>query len=506
MADTPQVNEADPGSGGASLAFERFTSPTTADAAWSVIVCPDGSGGGNVVDAANPLPATISGVATEAKQDTLITSNAAIQSAVEGTLTVDGSGVTQPVSAASLPLPAGASTATNQSTLITSNAAIQAALEGTLTITASSLPLPTGAATSANQSTIVTSNAAIQAAVEGTLTVDGSGVTQPVSAASLPLPSGASTAAHQATQNTALTAIQTAVEGTVAVSAASLPLPSGAATETTLDAVKTAVEGTITVSGTVTANLSATDNAVLDAINASNAGMETDIDAINTNISTMTTDLGLIKSDIDNLDGCISGSELQVDIVSAPTLTVDLGANNDIQGDVAHDTADTGNPVKVRAVATDHTAVTGVADGDRTDLRANVDGVLMTMGCSPGLRTICATIAAADGAQTNAALLTTGAGKVVVTRLSIQCSNANSVDVDAKVGFASSTLPTPGTAGSLDVIHEAKAIPAGGGITIGDGSGIIGLSGSDGEDLRYTVTVPAGGHVSISATYYVIDS
>ena len=326
MADTPQVNEADPGSGGASLAFERFTSPTTADAAWSVIVCPDGSGGGNVVDAANPLPATISGVATEAKQDTLITSNAAIQSAVEGTLTVDGSGVTQPVSAASLPLPAGASTATNQSTLITSNAAIQAALEGTLTITASSLPLPTGAATSANQSTIVTSNAAIQAAVEGTLTVDGSGVTQPVSAASLPLPSGASTAAHQATQNTALTAIQTAVEGTVAVSAASLPLPSGAATETTLDAVKTAVEGTITVSGTVTANLSATDNAVLDAINASNAGMETDIDAINTNISTMTTDLGLIKADIDRLDGCIDGTEVQVDIVSAPGLRAWNGA------------------------------------------------------------------------------------------------------------------------------------------------------------------------------------
>ena len=103
-------------------------------------------------------------------------------------------------------------------------------------------------------------------------------------------------------------------------------------------------------------------------------------------------------------------------------------------------------------------------------------------------------------------LLATGSGKVVVTRLSVQCSNANSVDVDAKVGFAASTLPTPGTAGSLDVIHEAKAIPAGGGITIGDGSGVIGISGSDGEDLRYTCTVPTGGHVSISATYFVINS
>lgn len=40
----------------------------------------------------------------------------------------------------------------------------------------------------------------------------------------------------------AMEAVQAAVEGTLAVSAAALPLPSGAATETTLDAVKTATE------------------------------------------------------------------------------------------------------------------------------------------------------------------------------------------------------------------------------------------------------------------------
>lgn len=41
---------------------------------------------------------------------------ASILTALQGTLTVDGSGVTQPVSAASLPLPTGAATAANQST------------------------------------------------------------------------------------------------------------------------------------------------------------------------------------------------------------------------------------------------------------------------------------------------------------------------------------------------------------------------------------------------------
>jgi hypothetical protein len=67
-------------------------------------------------------------------------------------------------------------------------------------ISAASLPLPTGAATSALQDGIVRDGAGdtTQANVSGgRLHVDGSGVTQPVSAASLPLPAGAATAANQ---------------------------------------------------------------------------------------------------------------------------------------------------------------------------------------------------------------------------------------------------------------------------------------------------------------------
>lgn len=83
-------------------------------------------------------------------------------------LPVDGSGVTQPVSAASLPLPSGAAT---EATLL----AIQGAQlpdghnvtvdNASIAITAASLPLPTGAATEATLSSIDT-------AVNGTLKVD----------------------------------------------------------------------------------------------------------------------------------------------------------------------------------------------------------------------------------------------------------------------------------------------------------------------------------------------
>lgn len=79
-------------------------------------------------------------------KDATASNTAAVSSA--GRLSVDGSGVTQPVSAASFPLPAGASTATNQATALSSLSdidtntansasdlsAIQALLNGTGTI------------------------------------------------------------------------------------------------------------------------------------------------------------------------------------------------------------------------------------------------------------------------------------------------------------------------------------------------------------------------------------
>lgn len=85
-------------------------------------------------------------------------------------LKVDGSSVTQPISASSLPLPTGASTSVLQTSGNTSLASID-----------SHVP----------QLTLVGS----------ALKVDGSAVTQPVSAVNLPLPTGAATSALQTSLN-----------------------------------------------------------------------------------------------------------------------------------------------------------------------------------------------------------------------------------------------------------------------------------------------------------------
>lgn len=93
----------------------------------------------------------------------------ALKVSATGVLSVDGSAVTQPVSAASLPLPTGAATAAKQPALGTAGTASADVItvqgiasmtalkvDGsavTQPVSAASLPLPTGASTAANQTT-----------------------------------------------------------------------------------------------------------------------------------------------------------------------------------------------------------------------------------------------------------------------------------------------------------------------------------------------------------------
>lgn len=201
-----------------------------------------------------------------------------------GAAKVDGSGVTQPISAAALPLPAGASTEATLGTLLASGtftarlgtlgqktmagstpvvfASDQTALpvtgtfwqgtqpvSGPLTdsqlralavaISASSLPLPTGAATETTLGTLLLNSTFTarlgtlgQKAMSGSTPVvfasDQSAL--PITAAALPLPSGA------ATEATLLTRTKPADQQHAIIDSSALP--TGAATETTLGLVK----------------------------------------------------------------------------------------------------------------------------------------------------------------------------------------------------------------------------------------------------------------------------
>lgn len=187
-------------------------------------------------------------------------------------LKVDGSAVTQPVSAASLPLPSGASTSANQTTEITSlqliddlphaqNATlskgvpIMGQLDDTSTTAATEDAVAVARITAQRAVHVnLRNNAGTETATSGNpLRVDPTGTTtQPVSATSLPLPTGAATETTlgtrladstftgrintlgQKTMANSTPVVLASDQSTLPVSVASLPLPSGAATETTL--------------------------------------------------------------------------------------------------------------------------------------------------------------------------------------------------------------------------------------------------------------------------------
>lgn len=188
----------------------------------------------------SPIAFVLDTVDTEVNEDTVTPSNSRPlpvklmdQTGVEfGTASVpvriDPTGsTTQPISAAALPLPAGAATAAHQVTgnaeLLAINGKIVTVDTGNVTVVSSALP--TGASTSALQ----TSGNASLTSIDGKLNSLG----QKAMAASAPV-------------------VIASDQSTLPVSVASLPLPSGAATEATLASIDgkivTVDTGAVTIS------------------------------------------------------------------------------------------------------------------------------------------------------------------------------------------------------------------------------------------------------------------
>lgn len=153
----------------------------------------------------------------------------------------------------------------------TSVYALHTDTSGDLQVDVASSALPSGAATAANQSTANTTLSSIDSALGGTLTVDGSGVTQPVS--------GTVTANLSTTDNTVLDNIDSNTDfgattgGGTETGALRVTIANNSTGVLSVDDNGSTLSiddggGAITVDGTVTANLSATDNAVLDSIDS----------------------------------------------------------------------------------------------------------------------------------------------------------------------------------------------------------------------------------------------
>jgi hypothetical protein len=155
----------------------------------------------------------------------------------------------------------------------------------------------------------------------------------------------------------------------------------------------------------------------------------------------------------------------------------------------------------VGGVTVAHGSSPDAADaGDAVAPLYNRHRVQFTIGGHPNVVTVKHTDITT--AVTDAAIVTVAAGsKIVVTRLTVTLDSASTVFPLVRIGFGTANTPT-----TTGVIASHGGVPAGGGFTIGDGSGIIGI-GADDADLRVTTTGNATGNgLHITCSYFVIES
>lgn len=122
---------------------------------------------------------------------------------------------------------------------------------------------------------------------------------------------------------------------------------------------------------------------------------------------------------------------------------------NQVQGNAAHDAADTGNPVKAGNKATASlSGVTLVAAGDRTDAYAGVDGVPIVRPHTNLEDIVSGNASNTDGTST-AVIAAQGSGvKTYITDVTITNTSASMVYVELKDGTSVKwTFPVPASGG-----------------------------------------------------------
>lgn len=175
-------------------------------------------------------------------------------------------------------------------------------------------------------------------------------------------------------------------------------------------------------------------------------------------------------------------------------------------GDVAHDTADSGNPVKIGGVAVSGSATpTPVAAGDRVRAIFNQHGIQYVLGGHPNI--ICREYDFGTAAQTDvnlAAAAVAADERIYITRFEALCDNANTVAVSVRAGFGTANVPTASATGVSGMIASHPGIAAGSGIICGNGSGIIAVGGA-GEEPRITTSAATTGNLHVTISYFLID-
>jgi hypothetical protein len=221
--------------------------------------------------------------------------------------------------------------------------------------------------------------------------------------------------------------------------------------------------------------------------------------------NTITVD-GTVTADAGTGTFAISAAALPLP-AGAATSALQLADGHGVAaaGDVAHDGADSGNPVKIGHQVVEFGAdpPRASADSDRTNSTATPDGAQWVMAGHPNI--ITREFMSSDTEADTDMLGAVGAtDHVVVMGLSVMVDGTVSNNPAVRIGFGATTVPTePATgAGVNGVVLSHPGLVGGSGVERGNAGQPIAIGGA-GEELRCDISTITGGQINIIITYYV---
>ncbi len=197
---------------------------------------------------------------------------------------------------------------------------------------------------------------------------------------------------------------------------------------------------------------SSEDFAVLDGIEATLTTIDGRVDGLETLVGTTNTTLTAIDGRVDGLETLVTSSNTKLDTLNTTMTDATIPL-------VAHDAADSGDPLKIGAKATASlSAATMVAAADRTNLFAGLDGVLINRPHTNLEDIVTGNATNTDGTSTSC-IASSGAGiKTYLTSVVLCNTSATAITVDIKDGSTTKvSLPLP--AGSGCVFNPPVPIP-----------------------------------------------
>lgn len=454
---------------------------------------------GAVVVSSSALP---SGASTAAKQPALGTAGTAsadvitVQGIASMTaLKVDGSAVTQPVSGsvtANIGTVGTLATAANQTTGNTSLATIAGAVAGTeVQVDIVTMPNVTIAGTVTVGSHAVTNAGTFAVQVDGAALTSLQLLDDSVATVAAAITSKGMAAIG--TDGTNARILKTDTDGQLQVDVLSCALPTGAATsakQDTINAVVVTAEAVVSPDKVMAIGSYNNNNGVYKTLQSDDNGYL---------VITTANPLGTTASGATAHDVALSDNPVAMGGYASATAPTDVSANGDAVyawhlrngaqvvnlavggtlvtgsaglpvaqqgtwnvatvttltgGGIAHDSADSGNPVKVgaRAAAT-LSDDTMVANADRTDAVADLDGALLVRPGFPLGDLISEQVTNTNGTSTAFTNFgATASTRNYVTAITVYNSSATAGTIDFRDGTAGTvlwTMPIPATGGSV---------------------------------------------------------